>query len=87
MMEIGARPVFNSDHDIFRTSVRKFFNEECVPFHDKWEEKGEVDRELWLKAGEQGLLGTDSSEEHHGIGGGLQGRCYCHGGTELRELL
>merc|ERR1719446_1684874 len=69
MMEIGARPVFNSDHDIFRASVRKFFNEECVPFHDKWEEKGEVDRELWLKAGEQGLLGTDSSEEHHGIGG------------------
>jgi len=28
-----------------------------------------VDRELWLKAGEQGLLGTDTSAEHHGIGG------------------
>jgi len=68
-MDIGNRPVFNSDHDIFRTSVRKFFNEECLPHHDKWEAKGEVDRELWLKAGEQGLLGTDTPEEHHGIGG------------------
>lgn len=69
MMEIGARPVFNSDHDIFRSSARKFFNEEVVPHHDRWEEKGEVDRELWQKAGEAGLLGTDTSEEHGGLGG------------------
>merc|ERR1719427_1328574 len=68
-MEIGARPVFNSDHDIFRSSARKFFNEEVVPHHDRWEEKGEVDRELWQKAGEAGLLGTDTSEEHGGLGG------------------
>lgn len=28
-----------------------------------------MSRELWLKAGEAGLLGTDTPEEHGGIGG------------------
>lgn len=68
-MEIGNRPVFSSDHDIFRTSVRKFYTDEVLPYHDKWEEKGEVDRELWLKAGDAGLLGTDTPVEHGGLGG------------------
>ncbi|KAA0196737.1 hypothetical protein HAZT_HAZT009024 [Hyalella azteca] len=34
-----------------------------------WEENGQVSRELWLKAGEAGLLGTDTPAEHGGIGG------------------
>jgi len=40
-----------------------------VPHHDRWEEKGEVDRELWLKAGENGLLGINISDEIGGLGG------------------
>ena len=42
--------------------------DEVVPHHDKWEEKGEVDRELWLKAGENGLLGINIPEEKGGLG-------------------
>ncbi|MPC28074.1 Long-chain specific acyl-CoA dehydrogenase, mitochondrial [Portunus trituberculatus] len=34
-----------------------------------WEKDGNISRECWLKAGEQGLLGTDTPEEHGGIGG------------------
>jgi len=69
MMDIGTRTIFNEDHDILRASVRKFFNEEVVPHHSQWEKDGQISRECWLKAGEQGLLGTDTPAELGGIGG------------------
>jgi len=69
MMEIGSRRIFNSDHDIFRTSCRKFFTDEVLPHHTRWEAAGHVDRELWQKAGEAGLLGVDTPDEHGGAGG------------------
>ena len=49
---------FTRSSDIFRTMVRKFFEDEVVPFHEQWEKDGEVSRELWRKAGANGLLGT-----------------------------
>lgn len=33
LMDIGTRRIFSSDHDIFRESARKFFQEEVLPFH------------------------------------------------------
>jgi len=69
MMDIGCRRIFNSDHDMLRESARKFFNEEVLPYHDQWEKDGQVSREVWLKAGEAGFLGTDTPAEHGGIGG------------------
>ncbi|MDP2226784.1 MAG: acyl-CoA dehydrogenase family protein [Moraxellaceae bacterium] len=62
------RTLFNSDHDAFRDTVRKFFDKEAVPFHAQWEEDGQIDRALWNKAGEQGLLCPCVSEENGGIG-------------------
>lgn len=35
----------------------------------RWEKAGQVSRELWEKAGEQGLLGVMIPEEHGGVGG------------------
>ncbi|XP_041835144.1 long-chain specific acyl-CoA dehydrogenase, mitochondrial [Melanotaenia boesemani] len=69
LMDIGTRRIFNEDHDIFRQSVRRFFQEEVVPHHNEWEKAGQVSREVWEKAGEQGLLGVMIPEEHGGIGG------------------
>lgn len=37
----------------------------------RWEKAGEVSREVWEKAGEHGLLGIFTPEEHGGIGGDL----------------
>ena len=54
---LGTRRIFEDYHDEFRSSVRKFFEKEVVPYHSQWEEDGEVSRELWLKAGGSGLLG------------------------------
>lgn len=69
MLDIGTRTIFNEDHDILRSSVRKFFNEEVLPYHAQWEKDGNISRECWQKAGEQGLLGTDTPAEFGGIGG------------------
>ena len=38
------------------------------PFHDQWEQDGQVDREVWRKAGEAGLLCFDVDEEYGGAG-------------------
>ncbi|CAB1327619.1 unnamed protein product [Coregonus sp. 'balchen'] len=64
LMDIGTRRIFNDDHDMFRESVRRFWTEEVVPYHKEWEKAGMVSRELWQKAGEQGLLGILTPEEH-----------------------
>ncbi len=39
-----------------------------MPFHDQWERDGVVDREVWAKAGAQGLLGLQIEEEYGGGG-------------------
>jgi alkylation response protein AidB-like acyl-CoA dehydrogenase len=62
------RTLFREDHNIFRESVRKFVEREIVPFHAKWEEEGIVPRELWLKAGAEGLLCCTVPEEYGGLG-------------------
>ena len=67
--DIGTRRIFTPEHDMFRESCRKFFQEEVAPYHEQWEEDGQVSRDVWLKAGETGLLGVNTPEEHGGIGG------------------
>lgn len=69
MMDIGTRRIFSEEHDIFRQSVRRFFQEEVAPFHAQWEKDGQVSREVWEKAGKQGLLGVNTAAELGGIGG------------------
>ena len=39
MMDIGSRSIFDEDHDIFRSSVRRFFREEVAPEHKRFEEQ------------------------------------------------
>ena len=46
MLDIGTRSIFDETHDMFRESARKFFADECVPYHDQWEEEGQVSREV-----------------------------------------
>ncbi len=61
------RRIFAAEHDAFREVVQRFVRTEIVPFHDQWEQDGIVPRELWKKAGAQGLLCTDVPAE---LGGG-----------------
>ena len=63
MMDIGARSIFDEDHDIFRSSVRRFMRDELAVNHARYEAQGQVDRELWNKLGEQGFLGVAISDQ------------------------
>ena len=60
--------IYEQEHEDFRTSVRAFMQREVVPFHDQWEKDGQVSRDVWLKAGEAGLLCFDVDEEYGGAG-------------------
>jgi acyl-CoA dehydrogenase len=62
------RTLFREEHNIFRESVRRFMEREVVPHHAQWEKDGIVPRELWLKAGAEGLLCCTVPEEYGGLG-------------------
>ena len=47
----------------------RFYERECVPHYAEWEAQGSFSRDLWLKAGEMGLLGAEVPEEYGGLGG------------------
>ncbi|SNS25761.1 acyl-CoA dehydrogenase family protein [Rhodococcoides kyotonense] len=63
-----ARTLFESEHDLFRESYRKFLDQHVAPNHAKWEEQNIVDRDVWVEAGKQGFLGTAVPEEYGGGG-------------------
>ncbi|HWK82150.1 MAG TPA: acyl-CoA dehydrogenase family protein [Caldimonas sp.] len=62
------RELFNSDHEVFRDTVRKFVENEIAPFHAQWEDDGVVPRALWKKASAAGMLCCTVPEEYGGIG-------------------
>lgn len=62
------RNIFDEEHEMFRDSVRGFMQKEIQPHSDKWHEQGIVDREAFLKAGEQGLLLMWADEKYGGAG-------------------
>jgi long-chain-acyl-CoA dehydrogenase len=63
-----GRAIFEPEHEAFRESVGTFLDKEVVPHHDRWEAEGIVDREVWVKAGAQGLLGLQLDEQYGGGG-------------------
>jgi acyl-CoA dehydrogenase len=69
-MQFGIpRTIYGEEHEIFRETVARFLNEEVLPVYDEWEEAGRTPRDIWLRAGEVGLLGTSTPEEYGGFGG------------------
>lgn len=62
------RTLFEHEHDEFRSTVRRFLTEECLPQHEHWEEQKRVPREIWLRAGELGMLGATIPEAYGGLG-------------------
>ncbi len=62
------RTLYNEDHEAFRATARRFFETEIAPFYEKWEEQQHLDRRLWNRAGELGLLCATMPEEYGGAG-------------------
>jgi len=57
------------DVNMFDHAVRGFIEKECAPHGDRWEKEGQVDREVWTKAGEAGILVPACPEAYGGAGG------------------
>ncbi|WP_291359013.1 MULTISPECIES: acyl-CoA dehydrogenase family protein [Acinetobacter] len=62
------RQLFNDEHEAFREMVRKFYEKEVIPHTEKYEQQQHIDRELWNKAGELGLLCATMPEAYGGSG-------------------
>ena len=65
---VSKRAIFEPEHESFRETVGAFLDKEVVPFHEQWEADGVCDREVWKKAGAQGLLALQLPEEYGGGG-------------------
>src|SRR6516225_2070927 len=62
------RKIFEPEHDAFRETARRFYEKECLPHRQQWERDGVTSREVWLRAGELGLLGWEAPEKYGGLG-------------------
>jgi acyl-CoA dehydrogenase len=60
--------LYTPEHAMFRETCRRFFEKEVKPFHAQWEDDGIVPRDVWRKAGAQGLLCMDVAEADGGPG-------------------
>lgn len=54
------------DHQVWRQSLRRFFDHEVRPFAADWDEQGKLPDELWGKAAAIGILGLGFPEEYGG---------------------
>ena len=68
-MDTYKSPWMNEELELFRDSVRRFVQAEMAPHHERWNKQQHVDREIWNKAGELGMLLPDIGEEYGGAGG------------------
>jgi acyl-CoA dehydrogenase len=76
------RDIFTGEHEAFRDLVRSFIAKEVTPHYDQWERDGVVSRDVWLAAGQAGLLGIEIDEKYGG-GGSQDYRYYVILGEEL----
>jgi acyl-CoA dehydrogenase len=66
----AARPAWSDDDiEAFRELAHTFFAKECAPNEERWGEQQHVDRDVWRKAGELGLLCPSIPAEYGGGGG------------------
>jgi alkylation response protein AidB-like acyl-CoA dehydrogenase len=63
-----ARDLFDGVHQEFRAAFRSFVMAAIVPFHERWEQAGRVDRSMFAEAGARGFLGMAVPEQYGGLG-------------------
>ncbi|MFZ2386586.1 MAG: acyl-CoA dehydrogenase family protein [Polaromonas sp.] len=64
-------PWMTDELDMLRTTARRFFEEEVAPKADKFRKQHHIDRDVWEKAGELGLLCMSIPEEYGGMGASI----------------
>jgi len=62
-------PWMDTDLEFYRQTVRRFIEKEIAAHDEKWRHQQHVDRDVWRKAGELGVLLADVPDEYGGAGG------------------
>ena len=62
-------PWMNPELEQFRAAIKRFIATEVTPHQDRWRTQQHVDRALWHKGGEMGMLLADIPEAYGGSGG------------------
>jgi acyl-CoA dehydrogenase len=60
---MSTYPYFNSEHELFRQSVRDFVNKNINPFVADWEKEQRIPASFWQQLGSMGYLGLMYDEE------------------------
>ena len=81
MLENFRSPWMSDDLEQFADVVRRFCKEYVEPNDMKWRADHQTGREVWLKAGELGLILPDVSDEYGGAGGSV-----AHAAVVIREM-
>lgn len=58
----------SEEHKMMQQMIRDFITNEIIDQTDEWEKNGMVSRDIWLRAGELGLLCIDIPEAYGGSG-------------------
>jgi acyl-CoA dehydrogenase len=58
---------FTEEHQLFRESFRDFLQKEVVPYIEKWEKTGTIERFIWKKFGDMGFFGLNYPEAYGGM--------------------
>ncbi len=61
-------PYFSEEHEMLRSTIRRYIADKVLPHGDQWEEQGFVPREVLREMGSLGLLGMRYAPEHGGAG-------------------
>ncbi len=64
-------PFLTEEHLEWQHQLRRFIDQEIVPYADTWDEDGRIPNELWPKAAELGILGLGYPEEYGGTSEGI----------------
>lgn len=67
-MTLIARTIFEEEHEQFRASAKRWVADILAPKVDGWRQNGQVDRESFLSAGENGFLCLWADEAYGGAG-------------------
>ena len=62
----AAWPYFTDEHEMLRTTLRRFISERVLPQADAWEEAGMVPRDILRDMGSLGLLGIRYAAQYGG---------------------
>src|SRR6478735_1027325 len=62
------RDLYEPDHEAFREVVQTYVKREVTPNQQRWEQEHIVDRQAWLAAGKQAIIGHLIPERFGGLG-------------------